>query len=462
MSLIVNRASLLGHGMQEVREVALSVVEAGLAAIDPAAAVARHASLEGDDLVVDGRRYDLRRVRRLLVLGAGKASLAVAGALVGLLGDRISDGCVVVPAGQARALRRIRVLEGSHPIPDPRSLKAARALVELADAARPDDLVLTCVTGGSSALVSLPPEGVDLEEKRALHRLLLESGATIGEINAVRKHVSDVKGGRLAARMARAPIVNLTVSDVAGDPPDLITDLTVQDTSTTEDAVQVLHAYRLWDAVAGSIRRHLSDEGAARSPDLSGRDIHTVMMATGDTACRAMADRARALGYAPVPLTSFLEGESREVGRVLAAVTAECARKRRPFAPPCVLLGCGGETTVTLTRGELGLGGPNQEVALGFALGLQPADRVAGVFVDTDGIDGGTAAAGAIADGSTRSRARELGLNLGQELRLHRSGSVLNRLEDLVMTGPTGTNLNDMFAIAVAGEGTVPGATSDA
>lgn len=451
MGAIANRDILLSHGMRELRAVALDLIEAGLEAIDPVRAVREVMTLDGVRLSVSGREYDLGTVRNVYVLGAGKASLRVAEGIESVLGDRITGGLVIVRGGQARPLKRIAVREADHPLPSERSWEAARQLIHFADSAGPADLVLACVTGGSSALACYPAEGVSLEEKRALHRLLLSCGANIEEINAVRKHVSRIKGGRLAAHIAPARIINLTVSDVAGDPPDYITDLTVQDSSTVADAIRVLHEYDLWDRVAPSIRNHLTAAERAESPVLRGLDIHTVMLVTGDTACAAMACRAEQAGFTPVILSTFLEGESREVGVVLASLLKECARKGRPFRPPCALLACGGETTVTLVGESAGFGsgGPNQEVALGASLKLDPTDRVAGVWLDTDGSDGGTEFAGAIADGLTRSRAIESHLDLKKALLSHQAGYALAKLEDLVVTGPTHTNVNDICAIVI-------------
>jgi glycerate-2-kinase len=240
------------------------------------------------------------------------------------------------------------------------------------------------------------------------------------------------------------------VSDVAGDPEDLITDPTVQDTSTTADAIRVLRDHELWDEVAPSVRAHLEGSPEADSPDLSGADIYTVMMVTGETACEAMSREARKEGLEPVVLTTAIEGESHEVGKVLATLAKECARKGRPFPAPCALLGCGGETTVTLARnGKFHLGGPNQEAALSFALGLGPSDRIAAAFLDTDGADGGTDFAGAVVDATTAARAAEEGLDPYAALRAHEVSVALGDLGELVSTGPTQTNINDMFAIVV-------------
>ncbi len=444
-----NREALLSHGAVELRAAVLDVVEAGLAACDPGDAVERLVARDGDVVTVDGVPYQAGG-GRVIVLGAGKATLSVAAALERTIGMRIDAGLIVVPHGSGATLSRIEVVEADHPLPSEASLAAAGRLLHTARGVRPDDLVLCCFTGGSSALASMPAHGVTLAEKRDLHRLLLRSGAGIAEVNAVRKHVSELKGGRLARAMGAGRIVNLTVSDVPGDALDAITDPTVGDTTTAADAIGVLQAHGLWEAVAGSVRRHLGSP-AAESPSLAGAAIQTVVLVHGETACTAMAARAADLGLRPIVLSTSLEGESREVGATLVNLGHESARTGRPFAAPCMLIGCGGETTVTIRNGApFGAGGPNQEAALGAALRLRGEPAIAAAFLDTDGADGGSAAAGALVDGQTAVRAASAGIDLRAALHDHASGSVLRELDDLIVTGPTGTNVNDMFAIGVA------------
>ncbi len=442
---IAGQVALVDHGPLGPRAAVAAVADAGLAACDPGRAVDRLVSVSGDAIEIDGVAYPLAPGAGVLVLGAGKASLPVAAALEAKLGERLR-GAVAVR--EASPLDRLEVLEADHPLPSARSDAAARRLLELAAHARPDDLVLACFTGGSSALVCAPPAGVTLAEKRDLHRRLLAAGLPVVAINTVRKHVSDIKGGRLARALAGRRLVNLTVSDVVGDHLDAITDPTVPDTTSPADAERVLRDAGLWDEIAPSIRAHLASADAV-SPALDLHAIRTVMLADGGTACAAMAAAAASHGYAPIVLSTALEGEARELGRTLGTLAAESARHGRPFASPAMLLGCGGETTVTLHQGAFGDGGPNQEVALAFALALDGAPYTAGIFLDTDGSDGGTAIAGALVDGGTAGRAAALGLDLAAALRAHRASAPLEALGDIVQTGPTGTNVNDLFAIAI-------------
>lgn len=446
---IANFDALLSHGMSGPRELALRVAGAGLAACDPGLAVERLVELDGDELIIDGHAHRLDPEGRIIVLGAGKASLRIAVALERILGKRLEGGTVVVrDSDVACVLERIEVLEASHPLPDQRSVAAARRLLERAQQLGDRDLVLACFTGGSSALSSLPPDGVSHEEKRELHRILLAAGMPIAEVNTVRKQVSAFKGGRFAVAVAPARLINLTISDVAGDRLDALTDPSVVNGSTVADAVAILRAYDLWEQVAPSIRLHLED-GRLEVPDLSGVEIHSILLVTGETACAAMAAKARSAGAEPTVLSTGLEEEAGPVGRLLGRLAAESAALGRPFPMPAVIVGCGGESTVRLGEGdEFGLGGPNQEAALA-AAGQLDGSEVAAVFIDTDGSDGGTGLAGAVSDGATLARARAAGIDLQGALAKHRSGEAVEALGDGIDTGPTHTNVNDLFAIAI-------------
>lgn len=454
--MISNSVELAATGMPELRALALRVARAGLEACDVARATELAVELTDAGVAVGGHEYPLKPTSRVIVVGSGKATLPIADALERTLGDRLTGGTVVVRHGQDMiGLDRIEVLLADHPLPSERSAIAAERLIELADDAGPDDLVFATFTGGSSALTSLPPAGVTQAEKRRLHELLLGSGAPIIEVNAVRKHVSGIKGGRLAARVAPARLVNLTVSDVAGDVLDAITDPSVQDTSSVNDALEVLHGRGLWDQLPASIREHLAG-ALAHSPKLAS-EPHTVMLVNGHGACEAMVAEAEAAGIRAHIVSTELEGEASTIGRHLADVALQCARHGQPVEAPCVLVGCGGEGTVTLgangTGGTFGEGGPNQEAGVAASLAFGDGAPVSACFIDTDGSDGGTDAAGAIVDGHSHARAREAGIDLEAALSGHRSGEALARLGDQIITGPTHTNVNDMFVLAVGKEG---------
>ena len=431
---IINLEALLDHGDRGPRRLALAVAVAGLAACDPALAVERLVSLEGDDLVVDGHPHRLRSGGKVVVLGSGKASLKIGVALERILGDRLAGGTIVVRhAPPGRALGRLELLEASHPLPDGRSVSRARHLLEQANALGPDDLVIACFTGGSSALTSLAPAGVPDVDKRELHRILLGSGLGISEVNTVRKQVSAFKGGRLALAAAPATVINLTVSDVAGDALDAITDPTVQNASTVADALTILHGHGLWDELPESVREHLSDP-RLRTPDLSAVDIHSTLLVTGEMACEAMTAAAAAAGTTATVLSTSLEEEAAPAGRLLASLAVESVARGRPFPESGVIVGCGGESTVRLgPDDEFGAGGPNQEAVLAAAARLDGAP-VAVVMLDTDGSDGGTGLAGGIADGSTVTRARDAASDVRPALSRHRSGEAIAALGDGIET----------------------------
>ena len=404
--------------------------------------------LEGDLLIVDGECHLLRPGGRIVVLGSGKASVRIAHALESVLGERIDGGTIVARHPDPSApLNRIELVEAGHPIPDERSALGARRILEQAAALGERDLAIACFTGGSSALTSLPPPGVSFADKQELHRVLLSSGMPIGEVNAVRKQVSTFKGGRVAEAAAPARLVNLTISDVAGDVLETLTDPSVPNLTSVADAVAVLDDHDLWGVLPPSIRAHLA--AAPPLPQLLDSEIHSTLLVTGSIICEAMAGVARELGAAPVIVSTSLEGDAFAVGRELGELAAESSRVGRPHPSGSVLLGCGGESTVRLRRGEgFGLGGPNQEAAIVAAAQLEGAD-VAALFVDTDGSDGGTVLAGALVDGESAYRAREAGVDVAAAISEHRSGEVVTALGDGIETGPTHTNVNDLFVLAI-------------
>jgi glycerate 2-kinase len=447
---IRNKNSLLEHGAGPARALALRLAGAGLAACDPARAVEQMVSLEGSILTVGGVPHRLDPEGRILLLGSGKATLAIAAALERILGDRLNGGAVVVRDVGGPALNSTQVLEAAHPIPDQRSGAAAELLLLMASELSERDLLIGCFTGGSSALTSLPPEGVTMEEKAGLHRLLLSSGMPIIDVNTIRKQVSGFKGGRLALAARPAAVINLTVSDVAGDPIDAITDPTVPNTTSARDAIGVLNEYGLWEELAPSIRRLL--ENPPPAPDLSGMLVQTEFLVTGEAACAAMsAEASIAVGMNPVVLGTGIEEDATAFGRIIGQMAAESAEFGRPFPPGSVLLGCGGESTVHLRDGvAFGRGGPNREAALAAATRLADLD-VVGVFLDTDGADGGGEVAGAVVDGETMARASAAGVNVREALATHDSGAAFAALGDEIETGPTHTNVNDLFAVVIGG-----------
>ncbi|HWR69357.1 MAG TPA: DUF4147 domain-containing protein, partial [Desulfomonilia bacterium] len=393
---------------------------------------------------------DLKKQGRIFLLGTGKATYPIARALEEILGDRIADGVIICKYGQEGNLSRSRLFFSSHPIPDEAGFQAAGEALALARNTQPGDIVFAGITGGSSALMPYPVEGVTLEEKKLVNRLLLTCSANIIEINAVRKHLSRIKGGWLAKAIhPRAHLINLTVSDVIGDPLDYITCPTVPDTSSFDDARRTLTKYELWEKVPASVSRYLKagNEALETPKDLSDHLIDNFIIVAGTAACEGAAARARELDFETMILSTMLEGESRELGGTFAAVAKEILMNRRPLKPPCVIIG-GGETTVKIT-GDAGQGGPNQEFSLGAALWIDGIGDVVIIGQDSDGTDGPTDFAGGIVDNFTAERARKLGIDIYAALNRHDVTPVLLQLEDAILTGATGTNVNDLKLMLV-------------
>ncbi|WP_121822186.1 glycerate kinase type-2 family protein [Halostella salina] len=429
------------------RDAALACVEAGIEAGHPRTVVRNAVSVDGDALRVDDRTYDLGDYDEVLVLGGGNAAGHVAAALEAVLGDRI-DGGVVVTDDPA-ATERVTVREGDHPVPSERGVAGARDVLAAADDAGERTLVLAAITGGGSALLPAPAGEVTLSDLQSVTDALLASGADIGEINAVRKHLSALKGGRLARRAAPATVVSLLFSDVVGDDPSVVASgPTAPDASTFDGALGVLDRYGI-DAPA-SVREHLERGAAGGVPETPGPDdpafdrVTTHVVADARTALHAARDAARERGYEPLVLSARVRGEAREAAKTHVAVAEEARSTGDPVSPPAVILS-GGETTVTV-RGD-GEGGPNQEFALSAALELVggSADGVAVAAVDTDGIDGATDAAGAVVDGGTVEDPDDARAALAD----NDACTYLDDRDALLQTGATGTNLNDLRALVV-------------
>lgn len=450
MSYFKNKEELLAHGNIKLRRAVLEIVDHALAKADPYKAVKKLISLAGDQLKVGDLQFDLKKNPRIFLLGAGKATFPIAKALEEILGDRINDGVIICKYGQEGELNYSRLYLASHPIPDEAGFNAAQQAMILAKQTRPGDIVFAGITGGSSALMPYPVEGVSLAEKKLVNKLLLTCGANIIEINAVRKHLSRIKGGWLAKNInPQAYLINLTVSDVIGDPLDYITCPTVPDTASFDDARATLTKYELWEKVPASVGNYLRNGGPAQETpkDLSDHRIYNHIIVGGTAACEGAAEKAREMGFNTMILSTMLEGESRELGGTFAAIAKEILLNKRPLSPPCVIIG-GGETTVKIT-GEAGDGGPNQEFALGAALWIDRIGEVVVLGQDSDGTDGPTDTAGGLVDNLTLNRARELKIDLFASLNKHDVTPVLKQLGDAVITGATGTNVNDLKIMAI-------------
>ncbi len=384
------------------------------------------------------------RDRPLVVIGAGKAAAEMA-RVVETHWRGPLRGLVITRYGHAVPCRHIEIVEAGHPVPDEAGLEATARILELADAMTAKDTVLCLFSGGGSALLVAPPDGVMLADKQALNRALLKSGATIGEINCVRRHLSKVKGGRLAARCHPARVIALMISDVPGDAiADIASGCTVGDTTTCADALGVLHRYGI--PVPENIKLASGQNESVKPGDPRLATVENRLIATPQRALEAAAAIAREVGVIPHILGDAIEGEARDVGRVMAGIARQVARRSQPFTPPCVLLS-GGETTVTV-RGS-GCGGRNAEFLLALAIALDGSSGVYALAGDTDGIDGTGAVAGAILAPDSLQRALAQGLDALQSLLDNDAHTFFDSLGDSLITGPTLTNVNDFRAILV-------------
>jgi hydroxypyruvate reductase len=384
---------------------------------------------------------------RTIVVGAGKASAAMAQALEASWPDSLS-GLVVTRYGYARPCERVAIREASHPVPDAAGLDAAREMLALVSHLTPDDLVIALISGGGSALLPLPIEGLDLADEQDLNRALLKSGASISEMNVVRRHLSAIKGGRLAAACHPAKVVTLLISDIPGDDPvDIASGPTVGDPTTCDDALKVIRRYGVTaqPRVLEALTSGRGESVKPGDPRLANCEAH--LIATPQMALEAAAAEARASGFAAYILGDGIEGEAREVGKVMAGLALQVANRGQPFAAPCVLLS-GGETTVTV-KGA-GCGGRNVEFLLSFGMALRGHPRIYAIAGDTDGVDGQVDIAGAILGPNSLEQARVLGVSPVNALDANDAHGFFQALGASVVTGPTHTNVNDFRAILLA------------
>ncbi|MER8763399.1 glycerate kinase [Mesorhizobium sp. M1006] len=410
----------------------ISIFNAAVAAADPQRTIKDH--------------LPARPKGRTIVIGAGKGSAQMAAAFEKVWDGPI-EGLVVTRYGYGAACRRIEIIEAAHPVPDAAGLEASRRLLEKVQGLTADDLVVALISGGGSALLPSPAEGLTLANEIAVNEALLASGAPIAAMNTIRKHVSTIKGGRLAAAAYPAKVVSLVVSDIPGDNPALVASgPTVPDSGSREDALASIAAYdmKLPASVMAHINSPAADAPRVDDPRFSRNEVH--LIASAGVSLEAAAAEARYQGIEAVILSDSIEGEAREVGGVHAAIAREVATRNRPFAKPVLILS-GGETTVTL-RAQ-GKGGRNSEFLLAFAIGISGMAGVHALAADTDGIDGSEDNAGAFADGSTVSRMHKAGIDAKAMLAGNNAWTAFNAVDDLFVPGPTGTNVNDLRAILI-------------
>ena len=433
-----------------IRPILKRLIVHGLKAVDARTAVDRAISRNGDQLIIGRRRYDLSRYERVVVVGAGKATASMARAVEQRLGRWLDSGFVVVKHGHAIPTKRIEIAEAGHPVPDRSGQRAAAKLCAMAGELSRRDLLIVLLSGGASSLLPAPVAGVTLADKQRTTESLLRCGATIQEINTVRKHLSRIKGGRLA-ELTRATVVTLILSDVLGDDlSSIASGPTVPDPTTYQDAVAILKRYRIWMATPQRVRQHLTRgcQGLEIETPKPGsslfRRVQYHIVGNNAAAIAAVTRAAREAGLRTIVTRAAVTGEASEAGRRLGAMAREMMCDGKSLQRPCCVV-AGGETTVTVTGN--GKGGRAQEFAAAAALEIAGLTKVWVVAIGTDGTDGPTDAAGAVVDGDTLARAQRLSVDLPHALKHHNTYTALKKLKQLIITGPTGTNVNDLYLL---------------
>jgi glycerate 2-kinase len=430
-----------------LRQDARQIFNAALTAADAAEAVSRHVKVDGEAIDIDGWLYSLRSYRSIVVVGAGKGSAQMCRALEELIGDWLYGGIIIVKYGYAVPVKKIAVIEAGHPIPDENGLNATEKVIDLLRQTTSEDLVISLISGGGSALLSSPADGVSFHEKQEMTELLLNCGAPIREVNAIRKHISKVKGGRLARLAYPSTLISLILSDVVGDAISAIASgPTAPDPSTFSECQVILDRYKLRTKKSDSIAR-LIDKGSAgeinetpKPGDPVFENVLNVVVGNNRLTVMAAKEQAESLGYSVKVIDDLAEGEATELAVAHAAIVKEMYHSGTVRRPACVI--SGGEATVTL-RGN-GLGGRNQEFALATALELDGLDGIVALIGGTDGTDGPTDAAGGIVDGGTVRRGQTKGLDARDYLSRNDSYHYLQATDDLLVTGPTFTNVMDL------------------
>lgn len=451
--ILENAAS---YSLRKLRRDAMDILSTAVEAVDSGEAIRRNLVIDDGELRINGVALDLDRYSNVYVIGGGKAGGSMAEAIEELLGDRVTTGILNVLKGTESDyhLEKIRLNGASHPTPGKDGVRGVEEMLTLMKGAGEEDLFIVLISGGGSSLMTYPARDISLSEIRSLTERLLRSGATINELNAVRKHLSAIKGGLMAKSAHPATVLSLILSDVVGDPLDTIASgPTCPDHTTFEDAIGVLKKRGIWYETSPSVRRHLEKglvgeiEETPKVGDMIFDRVHNVVIGSNLTAARAAQRRAEELGYHCLLWSTSVEGEAKDVGMALADIAKEIVAVDAPVKRPAALI-AGGETTVTVTG--KGVGGRNQELALGASIEVSGFDVVVAALA-TDGIDGPTDAAGAIVDGSTLNRAEMMNMDALQLLADNDSYTFFSRLGDALLTGPTGTNVNDLTLILVPG-----------
>ncbi|MDY6790347.1 MAG: glycerate kinase [Thermodesulfobacteriota bacterium] len=441
------------NSIEKMRSNAIKIFHQGVQAVEPGSAIKRSCKRDGDHLFIGNRNYNLSHINNIFVIGAGKATAPMAAAIEDILGENITRGIINVKYDHTAKLDRIRLIEAGHPVPDHNGMQGADEILGLAEEAKKDDLVLCLLSGGGSALLALPAAGISLKDKQDTIKILLSCGATIHEINTIRKHMSKIKGGRLARAAYPAGMISLILSDVVGDDLDVIASGPgVPDPSTFEECIQIFKKYKLTKRLPKAVVSYIRQGASGKVPETPKagnrifKDTYNLIVASNMDAINAARREAKTMGYKTLVLSSMVEGETRHAAKVHTAIAKEILKTGNPIPPPACILS-GGETTVNITGS--GLGGRNQEFVLAAAIDIAEKNDIVVLSGGTDGGDGPTDAAGAIADNHTFKRAENMGLNPYHYLLNNDSYPFFNKLNDLLITGPTNTNVMDLRIILV-------------
>jgi len=438
---------------------AKGIFEKAVSAVNPSEALKRSVQIQNNLLTIQvfdnpAESFDLTAFQRVFLVGTGKASASMAQAIEEIFVDRLTSGVITTKTGHGLPLKKTEVIEAGHPLPDQKGIEGAKKIQSLLKESGEKDLVLFLISGGGSALLPLPVDGISLEEKQKTTQLLLDCGADIIEMNTIRKHISQTKGGWLARWAYPSTVITFILSDVVGDPLDSIASgPTVPDTSTFEEAWEILEKYDLIQKVPSSVRNHLlsgkekKSEETPKPGDVVFNKIHNILIGSNILALRAAEKEASSLGFNTIILSSSIVGETREVARFHGALAKEVISTGHPIPRPACIIS-GGETTVTI-KGQ-GKGGRNQEFVLAGAFEIENLEKIVLLSGGTDGTDGPTDAAGAIADHTTIKRAQRLGLDAKAHLNNNDAYPFFQKLGDLLMTGPTQTNVMDVRILLIA------------
>jgi glycerate 2-kinase len=436
-----------------MRKDAVEIFYQALKAVQPGAAIKRYCKFDGKTLFIGHRSYQLNQYKNLYVLGAGKATASMAAAIEDMIDEKITGGIITVKFDHLADLKHINLIEAGHPVPDENGIRGASAILNLAKNVEEDDLILCLISGGGSALLPFPYDGITLKDKQDIIKILLSCGATIHEINTIRKHISKIKGGRLAQAVYPATLVTLILSDVVGDDLDVIASgPTVPDSSSFYDCKNIIRRYDIIDKIPKNILNHIEygisgeiDETPKPLDPVFERTYNLIIGSNAESLISAK-DKAENLGYNVLILSSMIEGETRFVAQVHGAIAREIIKTGNPLPLPACILS-GGETTVTISGN--GLGGRNQEFALSASIDISGKKNIVILSGGTDGIDGPTDAAGAFSDTFTLKRAEKMGLDPYRFLANNDSYHFFQNLGDLFITGPTNTNVMDLRIVLV-------------